>query len=316
MTVSTAPTGAFAAYIRDLRRPGWPILLLSIAYPTLLAMFGELRGEHVIVSTIIVVGWLASSMTRQLIGEIIPAYFIVIAYDSLRYLRPLFVTPRRVLGCELRSFELSLFGVGPDMTIPDYLSTRHTPFLDLFFAPPYAAFAYVAIIYVIVLYFRDRARMRVFTWSFVGMYVIAFALWIAIPAAPPWYIQTHGCAIDMTTASSAAGLLRVDQALGIHYFESFYSRAPTPFGAMPSLHNAYPMMGLLVIWPIAGWKERLANVVYAVWMIVASLYLDHHWLVDGLAGWLTAATAVTVGTLALRARARNAATMEPNVAGP
>jgi membrane-associated phospholipid phosphatase len=314
MTSLAAPSRPFATYLRDLRQPGWPILLLTIIYPLILFAFGELRGEHIIVSGIILVGWLASRVTRTLISEIIPAYFIVMAYDCLRYARPFFVTPDRVWGCELRNLELSLFGVGEDKTLPDYFSTHHTPFADLFFAPPYAAFAYVAIIYVITLYFRNRDQMRLFTWSFVGMYLVAFTVWLAMPAAPPWYIQTHGCLIDMNAASSAAGLTRVDQMLGFHYFESFYSRAPSPFGAMPSLHNAYPMMGLLVVWPIAGLKERIANLVYALWMLGGSVYLDHHWLVDALAGWLTAAIAVTVARTLLRRGRKKSASLTQSVA--
>jgi membrane-associated phospholipid phosphatase len=93
----------------------------------------------------------------------------------------------------------------------------------------------------------------------------------------------------MSDLPSAAGLLRVDQLFGIHYYQSLYSRASSVFGAMPSMHCAYPMLGLLTAWRAASWKTRPIHILYAVTMFVGSNYLDHHWLWDGIAG-LTLAT--------------------------
>jgi membrane-associated phospholipid phosphatase len=86
--------------------------------------------------------------------------------------------------------------------------------------------------------------------------------------------------------------VRVDNLLGIPYFQSFYARASQVFGAVPSLHCAYPMLGLLTAWRFAGPIARSAHLLYVVVMFSASVYLDHHWIVDGILGWMLAAVAV------------------------
>jgi membrane-associated phospholipid phosphatase len=78
--------------------------------------------------------------------------------------------------------------------------------------------------------------------------------------------------------------LRVDQLLGIDYYRNLYSRAASVFGAMPSMHCAYPVLGLLTAWRATSWKTRPIHLLYVVTMFVGAIYLDHHWVWDGLAG--------------------------------
>ena len=78
----------------------------------------------------------------------------------------------------------------------------------------------------------------------------------------------------------------------ISYFHDFYARAASVFGALPSMHCAYPLIGLLTAWRAATWRTRPIHIAYTLIMFTASLYLDHHWLVDGLCGWAMAVFAV------------------------
>jgi membrane-associated phospholipid phosphatase len=125
-------------------------------------------------------------------------------------------------------------------------------------------------------------------------------MWLAVPAAPPWYIREYGCGIDLAVAPSPAGLLRVDALLGIDYFAAFYSRAASVFGALPSMHCAYPLLGLLTARRAATWRTWPIHVGYTLLMFGASVYLDHHWIVDGLAGWMIAGFAVWAAEIADR----------------
>jgi len=178
---------------------------------------------------------------------------------------------------------------------------------DLLAAVPYAAFIYVALGYAIRLWFRDRAKMRRFLWAFALANGISFVTWLVLPAAPPWYIQAHGCAIDLAALPSPAGLGRVDELLGFAYFGHFYSRAASVFGALPSMHCAYPVLGLLTAWRGARLWTRVLHVGYALWMATAAMYLEHHWLIDVVAGWATAAAGVYLaGRLLGRAPASTA----------
>lgn len=134
--------------------------------------------------------------------------------------------------------------------------------------------------------------MSVFAWSFAFANWISFFVWILVPVAPPWYVHAHGCAVSLADLPSPAGLSRVDALLGIAYFSHFYARAASVFGALPSMHCAYPLLGLLTAWRDAGKKERALHVTYAVWMAASAVYLGHHWVIDVLAGWATAAAGV------------------------
>jgi membrane-associated phospholipid phosphatase len=176
-------------------------------------------------------------------------------------------------------------------------------------------FAYVALVYAGYLYFKDRPRMRYFLWAFAVANAISFAMWLIVPAAPPWYVHEHGCVIDLAARPSPAGLGRVDALLGISYFEVFYSRAASVFGAMPSMHNAYPLLGLFTAWSSSTWKTRPIHIAYFLWMFTASLYLDHHWVVDAVAGWCVAGAAVLLAGKLLGRHADRASRWAPVTAG-
>lgn len=267
---------------------------IPVAYAVVMWAIGDLRPEHVIIPAIACVLAYTGLRTKRFFVDASPYLAVAFGYDSVRYAREAFVSADRVVGCGLRNAELSLFSVSPGVTVQDYFALHHNIVADLICSIPYAIFAYVAILYAAYLFFVDRRRMRHYLWAFAIANFISFTMWLIVPAAPPWYIRQYGCAIDMNALPSAAGLNRVDAYLGIHYFHTFYSRAASVYGAMPSMHCAYPVLGLLTAWKAAGWKTRPIHIGYAILMFSAAVYLDHHWILDGLAGWAVAVVAVVV----------------------
>jgi membrane-associated phospholipid phosphatase len=170
-------------------------------------------------------------------------------------------------------------------SVHDWLQLHDSLPLDLVAAIPYGTFLFVAIGFAIYLYVKDYERMRVFGWVFLLVNLAGFATYHLYPAAPPWYFHAHGCTVDLAAhASEAPKLARVDAFLGIHYFHDFYGRASDVFGAMPSLHVAYPLLILLFGWPVMHTLGRTFAVVFLVLMCSAAIYLDHHWIVDVLVG--------------------------------
>jgi len=291
-TVTRGGLGSRSGLLRH--RQLWARLfpVLPVLYVLAIAGIGDLRLEHVVL-LVVVVGLSAfGPRSRAFLSDIAPYVLVALGYDLVRYARQLFVTSERVWGCGLRQLELATFSVAPGVTLQDWFQRHHAPFWDVVFAVPYTVFAYLALLYSAYLYFVDRPRMRRYLWSFAIANFISFVLWMAVPAAPPWYLRAHGCAISMNALPSAAGLLRVDQLLGIHYYENLYTRAASVFGAMPSMHCAYPMLGLLTAWRSASWLTRPIHILYAVTMFVGASYLDHHWVWDALAGIALACFAV------------------------
>ncbi len=237
---------------------------------------------------------------KRLLFDLWPLLAVSVGYPLLRFAVDAYVTPPRVINCGIRAAELALFSVGPNTTIGEALAGAHTPIVDLLCALPYAAFIYIVFGYAAYLFFRDRPRMRRFVLAFAIANYLAFACWLLLPVAPPWYTHAHGCAVSIPTAPSAAGLTRVDALIGYPYFTNFYSHASQVFGAMPSLHCAYPLVGLLSAWRVTPLRFRVVHVIYCVWMAFSALYLDHHWALDVIAGWTVAVVSLELAKWWLR----------------
>lgn len=267
---------------------------IPVLYALMVAGLGDLRLDHIAVALAACILAYFGPRSKRIYWFLLPYLVVAISYDALRYARVWLVRPERVLGCGLRSLELALFPAGVGTTWPEWFMSHHTPALDLVCAVPYLAFVYVVLGYAVFLYFVDRPRASLFLWAFAVGNLLASACWLGIPAAPPWYLHDFGCAIDIAAAPSPAALVRVDELLGIGYFRGFYSRAASVFGAMPSMHCAYPMMGLVVAWRKATWMTRPLHIVYALWMAFSAVYLGHHWVLDVLAGWLVALASVSI----------------------
>ena len=107
----------------------------------------------------------------------------------------------------------------------------------------------------------------------------------------------------------ATALARVDALLGVPFFHGMYGKASSVFGALPSLHCAYPLLLVLEGWAVFGRGMRAISVGYYVAMFFAAVYLDHHWVLDLLLGSLYAVVAfATVRVLSTRAFVQEAAT--------
>ncbi len=273
---------------------------LPALYALALFVFhGELRPEHLVIAALALALGLIGRRTASLYRELLPIVVTIIGYDCVRYARALWVTPGRVLSCSFKAAEQTIVPLPGGTTLPEWFMSHHVVAADLAAAVPYFGFAYFAVGYAVWLRFRDVRKMSVFTWAFAFANGISFVVWILVPVAPPWYVHVHGCAVSLADAPSPAGLSRVDALLGIPYFSHFYSRAASVFGALPSMHCAYPMLGLFTAWRGAGNKERALHVAYAAWMAASAIYLGHHWVIDVLAGWATAFAGVTLARFML-----------------
>ena len=142
------------------------------------------------------------------------------------------------------------------------------------------------------LYWKDIAALKRYAWTFLFMNIAAFVTYHAYPAAPPWYYHlTHSCVADMTMhASEGVHLAHVDSLIGFAYFHSFYGRSMDVYGAVPSLHVAYPFLILCEGWRLFGPVRRVIAGIFAASMCCAAVYLDHHYVIDVLLGLVYATT--------------------------
>jgi hypothetical protein len=281
----------FAAHVKRLwpSRPYLP-LLPFVLYALYSAARHDLRPEHLILIVAVAVLAYTGPRTKELLFGLYPLGLVGILFDGMRPFQRLGLTESRVHVCDVRALEAQLFGLSAGdgaerITLHDYFQTHHTLALDLYCAIPYATFILVCVACATFLYVKDRPAMLRFAWGFFLLNLAGFITYHVIPAAPPWYFHAHGCAVDLgARASEGVPLGRVDAFLGVAYFRGMYSKAASVFGAIPSLHCAYPLLVILEGWAVFGRKLRAAAVVYYVSMVFSAVYLDHHWVIDAVIG--------------------------------
>lgn len=131
-------------------------------------------------------------------------------------------------------------------------------------------------------------------WAFFWLNLIGYSTYYWYAAAPPWYVELYGLGpAKMDVAAHSAGCARFDQILGTHFFSEMYGRAADVFGAIPSLHVAYPL--LAVYFAFQYGSLRLFCVGFYLLMCFSAVYLNHHYMLDIIwgstyalcVGWLT-----------------------------
>lgn len=261
----------------------WPVAPF-VAYAAYSAVRGDLRPEHLVVIAIVAGLAYVGPRTKELFLGLVPLGLVFILYDGMRPLQTVSLTESRVLLCDLRDLELLFFGNG-GATAHDYWLSHHHPVLDVLCAIPYGTFILWCVAWAVYLYFKDRVAMRRFMWGFLLLNVAGFATYHLLPAAPPWYFHANGCVVDLATKpSEGPALARVDAMLGFPYFRGMYSKSSSVFGALPSLHCAYPLLLVVEGWRAFRPRLRAVTLAYYAAMVFSAVYLDHHWILDALLG--------------------------------
>ena len=264
---------------------GWPLYVVLGR--------GELRWELMALACVVPALAFIGPRTRKLYVGLFPIGAVAIVYDSMRFFKNAGITPERIHVCDLRDHELLFFGVGSGtgrMTLQDYFLIHRSDLTDLYCAIPYGTFIFVAVVFAVFLYLKSFLALQRYTWTFLVMNLAAFATYHIYPAAPPWYYHvTHSCLADLSThANEGSHLANVDRLLGVAYFQGFYGRSADVFGAVPSLHVAYPLLILIEGWVLFGPVRRGLAILFAASMCFAAIYLDHHYVIDVLLGALYA----------------------------
>jgi hypothetical protein len=280
--------------------PRWSLLAIAPFWLWVLlwAAIGALRWEHVAISLLASALALGNARTKRWFLALIPLSAVAVLYDAMRFVKNWGVAPNTIHICDLRAAELRWFGVQTDagrVTVQDWFQAHARMPLDVISAVPYGLYLYIVIGYAIYLVGRDFAAQQRFAWGFFLLNMAGFATYHVFPAAPPWYFHLHACSVDLAApASTGPNLARVDALLGVPYFHAFYARSSDVFGAVPSLHVAYPLLMIVEGFRLHGRLGKSLLVLFYAWMCFAATYLDHHWVIDVVVG---SAYALVVGVI-------------------
>lgn len=136
-----------------------------------------------------------------------------------------------------------------------------------------------------------RDRFVRYTRAFVILNLIGFAIYVLLPAAPPWWVSAHGFA-----QPTAALVAATDLAAGMDgaIIRETIKTAPNWFAAVPSLHGGYPVLLLLLLRRERSRRALLAALTYGSVMWLATVALNQHYVIDLLAGAAVAYVAFVI----------------------
>ncbi len=262
----------------------WPGLG-ALGFLTAHAVLGGLRPDHGWLAGVVLAGYYAGPRARPLFLFFLPILIVGSVYDAQRYWAGALRAGVRV--AEPYRWELSWFGIfaGDHLVTPARWLQGHTyAGLDLVCGAAYLLF--IPVFFAVSGWWCFKAKLPgsdLVMWAMLWLNLIAYAVYLAYPAAPPWYVDHYGLGpAVLSAAPEAAGAARFDALLGVHWFAGYYGRNANVFGAIPSLHVGQTFLAVLYAWQF----RSLRGFATGFWLLVffSSVYLNHHYVVDGLAG--------------------------------
>lgn len=247
-----------------------------------------LRPEHFGFFALVTFLCVWSEGTRRFYRSALPLVILALAYDSSRLLRPL-LKVIKVHVQEPYNFDMALFSISTPagaLTPNEFFLQHHWPWLDFITGSAYILFLYevLAFAFYLALFRRDDDGRRLFArfgWTFLAVNLMGIATYYLYPAAPPWYVEAHGFGpVDLSTPPNPAAAARWDDLTGIAYFRHFYSRGASVFGAIPSLHAAYPMVVFVYARHLRRWWLNIAAFSFFLLVCFSAIYLQHHYILD------------------------------------
>ena len=252
--------------------------------------------------------------------DFVPLAAVLIVYDHLRGIADTVGLP--TWWHPQDDIDRAIFlGHQPTVFLQEHLKHADVRWYDVAACVCYYSFFFLPYVTAGVMWLRNRADFYRWSLRFVALSFLGFALFVLIPAAPPW--AAAGCSATevaghpaappcMSVAGNAAsdGILGRygDGRPGTHpYVERIVSRgfselhfhvatrvleegrvSADAVAAVPSLHLGGTVLFVLFMWPRLRHRWRPLLVAYPVFMTFSLVYTAEHYVADCLAGALLA----------------------------
>ncbi len=289
---------AWLAWWRSLslfRKVG-PVALIALYWLILSALSG-LRLDHINLGLVILLLYYLGAPFKRLFLFALPVLLTGIVYDSQRFYSDYLRGPVHVEFPYW--FDKTFFGIPTPtgiLTANEWWQLHLHPVLDLITGFAYLTFVFFFVFFAGWMTFRwNRSGTKKQTaleiarrapglmWGFFWLNLLGYSTYYWFAAAPPWYVAIYGLGpADLTAKASAAGCVRFDEILGTQFFSEMYGRSADVFGAVPSLHVAYPLLAFMYALRFGG--LRLSTFAFYILMCFSAVYLNHHYILDILWG--------------------------------
>ncbi len=279
----------------------WAFPTFWLGYLAIVTLTQPLRPEHFALVGFVCLLYFAHQKTRRWAIDFFPFALFGIIYDFLRIIPKSWAGPIHIAGPhQLEHLLFRSLGFSEDFIPTDFFLTHQHATLDIITGLLYGCHVFVPIGFALYLWAKGSEKFHSFLWAFFAMNMLAFVTYVFYPVAPPWYVSQFGyesLGWDVPATLSVAGLSRFDAFFGITYYTETYSRAAWVFGAVPSMHAAFPFMISLFARQILP-RGKWLFYIYSAAIAFSAVYLNHHYVIDILAGWAYAGIAYTFVTFA------------------
>lgn len=263
-------------------------------------LLGGLRWDHIAGGAVFLILFFGGKRTRSLFLFFLPFILMLAVYDLQAYFAAS-LRPAAVHLEEPYRFDLMWFGIdGPKgRMIPSRWLQEHThPGLDFITGLAYINF--VPVFLLSAFWFRfglsrwseqhdsesQRRSVNALMWGMLVLNIACCSVYYVYPAAPPWYIDRYGFELLTDVQPDPAGGARFDALTGTTVYAAYYSRTPNVFGAVPSIHAAFPLLTLYFAFRLKS--LRGFSIFFFLLINFSALYLNHHFIFDLIAGWIMA----------------------------
>ncbi len=263
--------------------------IFSLAFVIIFYFFVGWRTDHTILLTLIVglitvhkYGYRAILALAGLIG-------FTVLYDAMSFIPNYSIN--EVLIKDLYDLEISLFGVyenGHLISLCEWFEPRLNTFMSLFCGFAYLLWVPGPAAFALYLAWYDKPAVVEFVYTYLLANIIGIIFYYSFPAAPPWYYLEHGDVLISSVIGSEGLFSEFDRLTGTSIFHAIYTKGTNVFAAIPSLHAAYPLLGLIYAWRHKHKRFFVFFIYMALGTWVGAVYSQHHYVIDILLGMLCA----------------------------
>lgn len=280
------------------RREGLIMGVCLTVWLIVTATFLSMRPEHWFLALLIAGLFCFNGITRRVVVALIPFALFGISYDWMNLAHNYEVNPPvDIQG--LYETEKALFGIataGGVLTPNEYFALHRSLLMDFLGGVFYLCWVPVPILFGLWLYYKKQRMVYLhFAIVFLLVNLIGFAIYYIHPAAPPWYVASHGFDFIDGTHGEVAGLQGFQEITGWYVFDGLYARNSNVYAAVPSLHSAYmPVALYYALRSRTSWWLRGFFIVITVGIWFTAVYTSHHYLIDVILGASVAALGIVV----------------------
>ena len=284
----------------------WKLYLVAgiMTYYIIINTFITLRPDHVFLTLFLFTFLLGGNKAKRFLIDWLPFIGFWILYDMMRGIADDwrgYVYIREVYDAEVALFGRFFQGSVPAFWFQQlqqaYDSHTWKQVFDIIAANLYSSHFFSPLILGWILWHThdDRRMFYRFVWTLTILNAMALITFFLYPAAPPHYVLRFGFIQPSGRIFGLeGGLINIDRMIEMKFFTTIWNNMnPNAFAAIPSLHGAYPLVISLFAW-IKFRKYPLFFIIFPLLVWWATVYLNHHYIIDLIIGSVYAGVAYAV----------------------